>query len=275
VLGTYVLLEASLQLVGQQAAVLKAAIEADSAARPTTLAFNWNDASDVKNTMNFAGIAYEEYLSPASGVKEVRWLGTPKTYENLPVHLNTKPGVELRRPTAYWIPAERRALIKRLERHGVKTELHLGPVTRSVEMYRLVDPQPAAKPFEGRHLVTTKVKAETRTETFAAGSVRVPTDQPLGDLVVALLEPESDDSLLAWGFFPEILQRTEYIEGYVVAPMAEKMLAADPKLKAEFEAKLAADPKFAADATARLQWFYQRSKFYDDRYLLYPVGIER
>ena len=44
---------------------------------------------------------------------------------------------------------------------------------------------------------------------------------------------------------------------------------------AEFEAKLAADPQFAADPTARLQWFYQRTKFHDDRYLLYPVGIER
>jgi len=81
--------------------------------------------------------------------------------------------------------------------------------------------------------------------------------------------------LFAWGFFLELLQRTEYMEGYVVAPMAEKMLAEDPPLKAEFEAKLAADPKFAADAAARLAWFYERSKFYDERYLLYPVGIER
>ena len=55
----------------------------------------------------------------------------------------------------------------------------------------------------------------------------------------------------------------------------EKMLADDPKLKTEFEAKLAADGKFAKDPAARLQWFYERSKFYDDRYLLYPVGIER
>ncbi len=77
------------------------------------------------------------------------------------------------------------------------------------------------------------------------------------------------------GFFNELLQRTEYIEGYVVAPMAEKMLAEDAALKAEFETKLAADAKFAADPTARLQWFYKRSQFYDDRYLLYPVGIER
>ena len=96
-----------------------------------------------------------------------------------------------------------------------------------------------------------------------------------GELAVIMLEPQSKDSLFAWGFFNEILQRTEYIEGYVVAPLAEKMLADDPQLKVEFAAKLVADPKFAADPTARLQWFYERSKFYDERYLLYPVGIER
>ena len=119
------------------------------------------------------------------------------------------------------------------------------------------------------------VKSETRTATFPAGSVRVPTDQPLGDLAIALLAPESTDSLLAWGFFPEILQRTENVEGYIIAPLAEKMLADDPKLKAEFDAKLASDEKFAKDPSARLRWFYARTKFYDDRFLLYPIGIER
>lgn len=274
VLGTYVLLEASLKVLGDQADAVRSAIAADSAARPATVAMNWSGASDEKRQVNFAGIAYEEYVSPASGVKEVRWLGTPKTYENLTLHINTKPGLELRRPKAYWVPVTKPDVIARLKVHGIRAE-EMPATNRAVEMYRLVDPAPAAKPFEGHHLVTTKVKAETRTEYFPAGSVRVPTDQPLGDLAIALLEPECDDSLLAWGFFPEILQRTEYIEGYVIAPMAEKMLAEDPKLKAEFEARLAADPKFAADPTARLQWFYTRTKFHDDRYLLYPVGIER
>jgi hypothetical protein len=148
------------------------------------------------------------------------------------------------------------------------------PTKFPVSMYRLVDPQPSEMPYEGRHRTTTGVKIERHTCTFPAGSVRVSTDQPLGDLAVVMLEPQSADSLFAWGFFPEILQRTEYIEGYVIAPIAEKMLSDDARLKAEFEAKLTADPAFAADRRARLSWFYQRSKFYDERYLLYPVGIE-
>ena len=275
VLGTYVLLEASLQVLADQAAAVQAAIAADSSARPATLPLNWSGPPDKQTTMTFAGIAYEEYVSPASGTKEVRWLGTPKTFENLRVSLKTKAGVEVHRPRAYWVPSTHPEIIARLKLHGI----HCEPVTTSqrltVTQYRLVNPKSATEPFEGHFALTAGVRPESREDTFAAGSVRVPTDQPLGDLAMALLEPESTDSFLAWGFFTGILQRTEYIEGYVIAPLAEKMLADDPKLKAEFETKLAAEPKFAADPTARLQWFYARSKFYDDRYLLYPVGIER
>jgi hypothetical protein len=64
------------------------------------------------------------------------------------------------------------------------------------------------------------------------------------------------------------------MEAYAIAPMAEKMLADDPKLKTEFEKKLKDDTAFAASPLRRLQFFYERSPFYDDRYLLYPVGRE-
>jgi hypothetical protein len=53
------------------------------------------------------------------------------------------------------------------------------------------------------------------------------------------------------------------------------MMAADAKLKSEFEAKLAAEPEFAKNPSARLSWFYARTPYFDDAYLLYPVGIEK
>jgi hypothetical protein len=106
-----------------------------------------------------------------------------------------------------------------------------------------------------------------------AGSVRVPADQPLALVAAALLEPESPESLLAWGFFPEILQRTEYMEAYAIEPLARRMLERDPALAAAWEQALK-DPAFAASSERRLAWFYQRSAYFDDRYLLYPVGRE-
>ena len=275
VLGTCVLLEASLRALGDHADAVRQAMQADAAARPATLPVNWQPDPAAATKVDFHGIAHEDYVSPASGVKEVRWLGTPELIKDLPVHWATKPGAMLRRPKAYWVPVTKPEVIQRLRNHGIEMEIIGANRTIELEHYRLVDPKPAAEPFEGRHLVRTGVRAERHAATFPRGSVRVPTDQPLGNLAMALLEPACNDSLLAWGFFPEILQRTEYIEGYVVAPMAEAMLAADPQLKAEFEAKLAADEKFRGDADARLEWFYARSRFHDAQWRLYPVGIER
>ncbi|MEY4555540.1 MAG: hypothetical protein RL093_659 [Pseudomonadota bacterium] len=147
--------------------------------------------------------------------------------------------------------------------------------TVNLDMLRLAAPTLATRANEGHVGVTvTGVKPERRDWTFPAGSVRVPTDQPLGDIVVLLLEPQSSESFFAWGLFPEVLSRVEYIEGYAIAPLAEAMMAADPALKAAFEAKLAAEPEFAANGDARLQWFYERTPFYDDHYRLYPVGRE-
>jgi hypothetical protein len=281
VLGTCVLLEASLRTLGEQAESLRQAIASDSARRPARIPFNWGSHDGPRTNRSFHGINFETYQSPASGGTEVRWLGVPRFYTNLPVQLD-RAGIELIRPRAYWVPATAPDVIDRLKIHGIHLETASAAQTVSVQVYRLVHPQIMSKAraeelpvFEGRFLLRTEVKPERRTQTFPPGSVRVSTDQPLGDLVVAMLEPESHDSLFAWGFFPEVLQRTEYIEGYVMAPMAERMLAQDPGLKAEFEAKLKAEPKFAADPAARLQWFYERSRFYDERYLLYPVGIER
>jgi len=277
VLGTYILIESSLRTLGARAKELRAAVAADASARPSTLPVNPGTTNGERTTADFLGVVQETYLSPATGRREIRWLGAPKLYASLPVQLG-KPELSLRRPQAYWVPVTKPEVVARLRIHGLRMESLTATQTIQLEMNRLVNPQPQTKsglPFEGRHTFTAGVKAESRAETFWPGSVRVPTDQPLGDLAMALLEPECNDSFLAWGFFPEIFQRTEYIEGYVLAPMAERLLADDPKLKADFAAKLAADSKFAADPAARMRWFYERSPYHDDRYLLYPIGIER
>jgi hypothetical protein len=115
------------------------------------------------------------------------------------------------------------------------------------------------------------LRHETVTETLPAGAVRVPADQPLGLLAAALLEPESQDSFLAWGFFPEILAAPSGAEDFVRAPIAEALLAADAQLRAEFEAKLAADAAFAVDGDARLDWLSARLPDRSPYHHLYPV----
>lgn len=275
VLGTYVFLEQALRLLADRGEGLRAAVAADSALRPAEIPANFVADDQPTTTRAFKGIRYEMYDSPASGRQEVRWLGEPDPeLWQLPFY-GSHPTLTLRRPEAYWVPAHRADVIERLRAHGVEMETLEAPRTVAVEMLRLDDPKLATRANEGHVPVTvTSVTPERRDWTFQPGSVRVPTDQTLGDVVVLLLEPQSSESLFAWGMFPEVLSRVEYIEGYAIAPLAERMMAADPALKAEFEARLAAEPEFAANGDARLQWFYERTPFYDDRYRLYPVARE-
>ena len=272
VLGTYVLIEESLRLVGAQSDSLATAVATDLVSRPATTVLTWKPLAKPFFTIDaFKGIAQESYNSAASGRGEVRWLGRPVT-RKVPVFIQA-PDFVATLPAAWWVPVTKPDVIERLKLHGIEYETIAQPRTMTLDMVRLTDPK-LGKPDEGHIPLTAKYSHAPRAETYPAGSVRVPSDQPLGLLAAAMLEAESPDSLLAWNFFPEILMRTEYMEGYVIAPLAERMLANDPALKKAFEAKLAADPKFATDGDARLGWFYERTPYYDERYLLYPVGRE-
>lgn len=275
VLGTYVFLEEALRLLGRAGPALQAAITDDMALRPAEIPANFEPDPTATGTREFKGIAYEMYDSPASGRPEIRWLGTPDPEPWSLPFFGSHPTLTLKRPVAYWVPGYRTDLIERLRLQGLRMDTLDAPRTLPVEMLRLDDPRIAPRTNEAHVQITvTKVTPQERNWTWPIGSVRIPTDQPMGDVAVLLLEPQSSESFFAWGMFPEVLNRVEYIEGYAIAPLAERMLVADPALKAEFDAKLAADADFAANGDARLAWFYERTPFYDNRYRLYPVGRE-
>jgi hypothetical protein len=273
VLGTYILLETSIKLLATDGGKLKAAIAADRALRPTTMDVNWKTTAQPLSHMDFKTIDGQKVKSEASGSEVMRWNGKAGATVNVPVY-GSEPGLRLSVPKAYWVPSTKPDVIARLQAHGIVMDVLKASREVDVDMIRFTGFK-VASPSEGRYpTVATGLRHEKRKETFPAGSVRISTDQPLGLLAAMLLEPEAEDSFFSWGFFPEILQRVEYMEPYVIAPMADDMLDNDPGLKAEFDAKLKVDPTFASSPLRRLQFFYEHSPFYDQRYLLYPVGRE-
>ena len=80
--------------------------------------------------------------------------------------------------------------------------------------------------------------------------------------------------MIQWGFFLSALQEPEYAEGYVLEPLAEKMLSQNPGLKVEFEKKLADEPEFRDNPRRRLRWFYERSPFFENQERYCPVTRE-
>lgn len=274
VLGTYHFLASTLRLLGEQGSALREAMVADRARRPTTVPLAWTVPQDRAPKMRaLRAIRSERASSPAMGDNYVVWTGEPQDLE-VPIFEPIAVSASVTRPAAYWIPPAWAEVIGRLEAHGIELETVTEPREVAVEMYRLEDPQLDPQPLEGHARVSATVRAEPHRATLPPGSVRVSTDQPLGDLAIILLEPASPDSFFQWGFFLEVLQRTEYFDAYVMAPTADAMLTADEELSAAFEKALADDPELAADPQARLLWFYERSPYFDGRWRLYPVARE-
>jgi hypothetical protein len=246
VLGTYVFLESALRVSANSARQLRDAIAADRARRASNIPFAWDvDTNAAPETMEYKGIETRVVPSPISGGQRVEYTGKSITAE-VPLQRPTRVTASASRPKAYWIPPAWPEVARRLEAHGVQVERMNEPREVKVTMYRLQDAKFETEPFEGHLRMKATPVAEQRVESFPAGSLRVTTDQPLGTLAAMLLEPASPDSFVQWGFFPEILQQTEYIEGYVIEPMAERMLAADPKLAEEFRRRVESDEAFRA-----------------------------
>ncbi len=96
-------------------------------------------------------------------------------------------------------------------------------------------------------------------------------DQRANRVVAQLLEPNSQDSFLRWGFFNAIFEQKEYAEDYIMEGLAPKMIAESPALRSEFESRLRSDSTFAKSPSERLQFFYQHSSYWDDRLGEYPI----
>lgn len=279
VLGTYVLLAESLALLAREKESLLRATDTDEQRRPRSIPLGFErDENQVADNVTFKGIGSKRYQGEVSGAEVVRWTGEPVT-ETIPEILITKPSIVVEVPTAYIIPSTWSDVAERVALHGIGVEKLEEPLTTRAEFYRLPGAgiaEPSAwtpNPFEGHIRIDPgEPVKEVAVTTFPAGSYRVSTDQPLGELLVLLLEPQAPDSFLQWGFFLEIFTRTEYAEAYVLEPLAQKMLNNDEGLKAQFEEKLSSDPAFAKSQYQRLMWFYEKTPFYDEQYLLYPVA---
>ncbi len=273
VLGTRVFLESVLRVLDERAPGLRAAVAADRARRPAELPTGWKVPDGTPPQVEFLGVESKLEFSPISGDSVVRWLARPVTL-HIPLLAATEGTGFVPRPSAYWISGVWREVIERLATHGIEMETLDAPREVPVVLDSLVEVEPAPTPYEGHQRMKGTTVSIHRTVRYPAGSVRIPLDQPLGDLAMLLLEPQGEDSFFQWGFFPEILQRTEYFESYVMEPMARKMLDASIDLRKAFQKKLEEDPGFAGDPRARLEWFYEKTPYYDRRWRIIPVGRE-
>lgn len=175
-------------------------------------------------------------------------------------------------PAAYLIPPQWTAIIDRLEWHGLELFRLKEAHELEIDSYRFEDVTFRARPYEGRFPPDYTAVPTHETRRFVAGTVVVPLNQKRAKLAVHLLEPDAPDALVKWGLINAIFERKEYAAAHNLEALAQRMLAEDPELKREFDERLASDEEFANDPGARLEFFYRRSPYWDQRYNVYPVA---
>jgi len=247
-----------------------AADRADLAGKPVPLEYKAGPQSRI---VEFRGYAYTRTPSPVSGALMTRYdEGKPQVWR-VPLRDHVEPSIVVDAPRAgYLVPAADAAWVgAKLRQHDVRFEVVSHAQDAAVQTFRADEAKFDAASVEGHQRLSVQGQWRSETRPVLAGALFVPINQPKARLVMALLEPQAPDSLLQWGEFNTAFERKEYMEAYVAEDVAEKMLADDPALKAEFERRLREDPAFAGDPRARLDFFYRRHPSWDERYRLYPV----
>jgi len=275
--GTYELLKQTVIRLNEEYRSLKKAVaEADRYAageqlRGTLFPLQFRVDRERPTIIEFKGIDFEASESDLTGGMWYRFNGKPVTFK-ISYLDRQNPTVEADLPEAYVIPPEWTDVIDRLELHGVEFDRLEESRTLAVDSYRFENPEWQARPYEGRHPVSFEVVEIREERMYPAGSVVVDMNQPSAQVAAHILEPQGPDSYVSWGFFDTIFEQKEYAESYVMEKMAREMLAADEELRREFETKIENDPEFADKPRMILNWFFQRTPYWDKEKNVYPVG---
>ncbi|MGG7605562.1 M14 family zinc carboxypeptidase [Massilia sp. BKSP1R2A-1] len=230
--------------------------------------------TDKTQMVDFNGYEFTRTQSDISGMLMTRYDESKPQVWRVPLREEVVADKVIAAPRAgYIVPAAYADIVaQKLALHGISFKKLAKPVAKlEAETFRADKATFGATSFESHQRLTVEGNWKPEARAVLAGSLFVPVNQPKARLVVAMLEPQAPDSLLAWGFFNNAYERKEYMEEYVAEDVAREQLAADPAVAAEFKRRLETDPAFARNPHARLEFFAQRHASWDERFRLYPV----
>jgi Zinc carboxypeptidase len=135
----------------------------------------------------------------ANGHARLEGTGTTHTVD-LPVFDRFVASATATLPAGYFLPAAQGSIVRLLRRHGIAVARLTADWRDTVEVLRVSRLTWSPREFQGHHQLSVQGDYRPELRTEPAGTYFVPTAQPLGRLVFALLEPEGW-GLARWGLF--------------------------------------------------------------------------
>lgn len=219
---------------------------------------------------DFLGFEYEMKDSKISGDK-VKIFTDKKFKKNVPYYNYAEIIESVILPHAYYIPKEYFKFVEILKLHGVQIEQVSKNRKWKIIKTKFKNVSFAKAPFESHFTAKYDFEEYEDTLEIIKGDFIINSNQRAIGVLANLLEPKSDESFVKWGMMNEIFEQKEYFEDYAMEPIAKEMYLQNKTLRNEFEQKLFSDSTFAQSRYERLNFFYEKSKYYDTRLNLYPI----
>jgi hypothetical protein len=272
--STYALLQAIIQETSVKAKALITLRKKDRTdlLLQTDFPLSWVPDMTRATMWPFKGYKAAKALSEVTGTERLQYNRQQPFEQQVPVRDHYKPANIVKAPKMYVLPKAWSSVAERLADNGVKFVQFSGGMEFPGTWYHIDSfktfPQPWEKHYKHYNIHATRHDFPLRVQT---GDYIIYTNQPARRFLVEMLEPEGEDSYFAWNFFDGILQRKEGYSDYRWEDVAAEFLREHPEVKAELESRRKADPAFAKDAAAQLRFVYQKSPWFEQAYLRYPV----
>ena len=158
-----------------------------------------------KPLQHFRTYDYERFLKE-DGTTTLLKTGKIVYYDNITYYAAFKDTVSALLPRGYILPAGLDTIVEMLRRQGVKVTTLEKNQRFSGESFFIEKWNKSPRKFEGHNMVSVEGTFNARDMLAKKGDFIIDMAQPLANLIFYMLEPQSDDGLLSWNFFDQMLK---------------------------------------------------------------------
>lgn len=127
------------------------------------------------------------------------------TLRNVPVYLRWNTTRTTTRPVGYLLPPAMASVVPLLLDHDIAVYRFRDSTRLDAEVYHATKVKRDSY-FQGHYLKSAEVEKESAQVDVSAGWFWIPTAQSRANLISYLMEPETDDNLITWGWTDHALE---------------------------------------------------------------------
>jgi len=272
--GTYDLMKSMIEITENEGETISSLRKnaLDILRKKKTYPLQWAIDTTRSSTLQFKGYEGARIDSDLTGAKRLQYDTTKPFTKPVEYRNYMTSTLEVNIPSAYVIPQGWWTVIDLLKLNNVEMRPFENDTVISVQSYKIKDYETRKSPYEGHYShYNVELTISEEKVNFMKGDFIIYTNQNAFRYLLETLEPQAPDSFFSWNFFDTILQQKEGFSPYVWEDKAKELLADNPQLQDEFNAKKTSDTDFGNNWYAQLDWLHKKSSNYEKAHLQYPI----